>query len=148
MPRRAVNPAGAHEALVDQERWLPRVREALAISIPSQLMCISRLDAGLSQSVSALVGEEVLIAVPVDVARADQPLDLLWRQLLASSLPLQLSDDLVHATSIMNALRIAVTSGRFALHISGVRLGAVDCVDRALDRGPQPCNLHFASESP
>jgi hypothetical protein len=33
---------------------------------------IPRLDAELSQSVAALVGQEVLIAVPVDVARADQ----------------------------------------------------------------------------
>jgi hypothetical protein len=32
---------------------------------------IPRLDAELSQSVAALVGQEVLIAVPVDVARAD-----------------------------------------------------------------------------
>jgi hypothetical protein len=61
----------------------------------------------LSQSVAALVGEEVLIAVPVDVARADQPLELFWRQLLAGGLPLQLSDDLVHASSRMNALGIA-----------------------------------------
>jgi hypothetical protein len=27
--RRAVNPAGAHEVLVDQEWWLQRLREAL-----------------------------------------------------------------------------------------------------------------------
>jgi hypothetical protein len=44
-----------------------------------------------------------VIAVPVDVARAD--LELFWRQLLARGLPLQLSNDLVHAASIMNAAR-------------------------------------------
>jgi hypothetical protein len=33
-----------------------------------------RVDPGLSQSVAAFVGEEVLIAVPVDVPRADQRL--------------------------------------------------------------------------
>jgi hypothetical protein len=38
-----------------------------------------RLDAELSQSVAALVGQEVLIAVPVDVACADQRLELFWR---------------------------------------------------------------------
>src|SRR5580704_15709123 len=70
---------------------------------------IPRLDAELSQSVAALVGQEVLIAVPVDVARADQRLELFWRQLLAGGLPLQFSNDLVHAASIMNALGIAVT---------------------------------------
>jgi hypothetical protein len=36
---------------------------------------IPRLDAELSQSVAALVGQEVLIAVPIDVARADQRLE-------------------------------------------------------------------------
>jgi hypothetical protein len=60
-------------------------------------MCHPRLNAELSQGVVALVGEEVLIAVPIDVARADQPLELFWRQLLAGGLPLQLSDDLVHS---------------------------------------------------
>jgi hypothetical protein len=39
----------------------------------------------------------MLIAVPVDVARSDQPLELFWRQLLAGGLSLELSDDLVHA---------------------------------------------------
>jgi hypothetical protein len=57
-----------------------------------------RVDPRLSQSVTALIGEVVLIAVPVDVPRADQRLELFWRQLLAGGLPLQLSDDLVHAT--------------------------------------------------
>jgi len=75
---------------------------------------IPRLDAELSQSVAALVGQEVLIAVPVDIARADQRLELFWRQLLAGGLPLQLSNDLVHAASIMNVLGIAVT-GQAAL---------------------------------
>jgi hypothetical protein len=70
---------------------------------------IPRLDAELSQSVAALVGQEVLIAVPIDVARADQRLKLLRRQLLAGGLPRQLSNDLVHAASMMNALGIAVT---------------------------------------
>src|SRR6202040_4019114 len=70
---------------------------------------LPRLDAELSQSVAALVGQEVLIAVPVDVARADQCLELFWRQLRAGGLPLQLSNNLVHAASIMNTLGIAVT---------------------------------------
>ena len=50
------------------------------------------------QSVAALVGEEVLIVVPVDVARADQPLEPSWRQLLVGGLPVQVSDDLDHAS--------------------------------------------------
>jgi hypothetical protein len=48
----------------------------------------------------------------------------------------------------MNALGIAVTSGRFALLIPRVRLGAVDCADRALDRGPQPGISTLQAESP
>jgi hypothetical protein len=47
---------------------------------------ISRLDAELSQSVAALVGQEVLIAVPIDAARADQRLELFWRQRLDRTL--------------------------------------------------------------
>ena len=65
---------------------------------------IPRLDAELSQSVAAFVGEEVLITVALDVARADQPLELFWRQLLAGGLPLQLSDDLVHAAHSLSSL--------------------------------------------
>jgi hypothetical protein len=56
-----------------------------------------RVYAGLSQSVAALVSKEVLIAIPIDVTRANQPLELFWRQPLAGDLPLQLSDGLVHA---------------------------------------------------
>jgi hypothetical protein len=37
---------------------------------------LARVDGGLSQSVPARVGEVMLIAIPVDVARADQPLEL------------------------------------------------------------------------
>jgi hypothetical protein len=44
----------------------------------------------------------------------------------------------------MNALGISVTSGRFALHIPGARLGAVDRDDRPLDRRPQPGNFQLA----
>jgi len=49
----------------------------------------------LSERVAALFSEEVRIAVAVDVARADQPLELFWLQFLAGELPLQLADDLV-----------------------------------------------------
>jgi hypothetical protein len=35
---RAVNPAGAHEALVNKERWLQRLRRAPTISMPPPLM--------------------------------------------------------------------------------------------------------------
>jgi hypothetical protein len=57
----------------------------------------TRVNTGLRQGVAAHVGEVVLIAIPVDVPRADQPFDLFRLQLLAGGLPLQLSDDLVHA---------------------------------------------------
>jgi hypothetical protein len=73
-------------------------------------MCHSRLDPELSKSIAGFIGEEVLIAVPVDVARPDQRLELFWRQLLAGGLPLQLSDDFVHAASMMNALLDTVSS--------------------------------------
>jgi hypothetical protein len=43
------------------------------------------------------VGEVMLVAIPVDVARADEPLKLFRLQLFTSGLPLQLSDHLVHA---------------------------------------------------
>jgi hypothetical protein len=58
------------------------------------------VDARLSESIAAFVGEDVLIAIPVNVACADQALELFWRQLLACNLPLQLSDDLVHAVPL------------------------------------------------
>jgi hypothetical protein len=64
----------------------------------------------------------VLITVPVDVARADQPLELFWRQLLAGGLPLQFSDDLVHANSIMNALGIAVSQAALPAASAWARL--------------------------
>jgi hypothetical protein len=56
----------------------------------AQLLCHARLDAGLSQNVAALIGEEVLIAVPVHVARTDQRLELFQLQPLASEQPLQM----------------------------------------------------------
>jgi hypothetical protein len=69
------------------------------VIVEARLMFHLRVDAGLSQSVAALISEEVLIAVPVDVARADQPSELFRLQLLAGQQPLQLSDDLVHAAT-------------------------------------------------
>ena len=90
-----------------------RSGQHLPISMPLRplpLMCNPRLDPEWRKSVAGFIGEEVLIAVPVDVARPDQRLELFWRQLLAGGLPLQLSDDLVHAASIMNALMDMVSS--------------------------------------
>jgi hypothetical protein len=63
----------------------------------ARLMLHPRVHAGLSQSFATHVSEEVLIAVPVDVAGADQRPELFRLQLLPCDLPLQLSDDLFHA---------------------------------------------------
>jgi hypothetical protein len=47
------------------------------------------------------LGREVmLLPIPVDIARADEPLELFWRQLFTSELPFQLSNDLVHAATL------------------------------------------------
>jgi hypothetical protein len=51
----------------------------------------------LSQSLAAHASEQVLFAIPEDVPRADQPLELFWLKLLPRGLPLQFSDDLLHA---------------------------------------------------
>jgi len=58
---------------------------------------------GLRQGIAAHAGEQVLIAIPVDVSGADQSLELFRLQLLAGGLPLQLSDDLLHVTYSPNA---------------------------------------------
>ena len=62
----------------------------------------ARVNTGLRQSLATLAREEVLVAIPVDVSRADQPLELFRVQLLAGGLPLQLSDDLPHAAQSQN----------------------------------------------
>jgi len=54
----------------------------------ARLMLHTRVDAGLSQSFATNVSEEVLIAVPVHVARADQRPELFRLQLLPCDLPL------------------------------------------------------------
>jgi hypothetical protein len=48
------------------------------------LIRFSRVNAWLSGSIAALVSEDVLVAVPVDVASADQALELFWRLVTVS----------------------------------------------------------------
>jgi NHL repeat len=57
----------------------------------------------------------VLVAIPVDVPRADQRLELFRLELLAGGLPLQLSDDLLHAAHTV--------LGMSARNAAGVVLG-------------------------
>src|SRR5580704_13251712 len=71
-----------------------------------------RVDAGLSQSFAAHVSKQVLLAIPVDVSRADQPLELFWRERLAGDLPLQLSDHLLHAARSPKCARPACALAR------------------------------------
>jgi hypothetical protein len=70
------------------------------------VICHAR-DPKLSERVAALFGEEVLIAVAVDVTGTDQPLELFWLQCPAGEMPLQLADDLVDAASVMDALAMS-----------------------------------------
>jgi hypothetical protein len=76
--------------------------KASAISVPGGSS--PGVSTGLSQSVPAHVGKVMLIAIP---AGADQLLELFWRQLLAGGLPLQLSDDLLHAGQSPESARSA-----------------------------------------
>jgi hypothetical protein len=57
----------------------------------------------MAVGVVAHVSEEIFIAIPVDVARADQTLELFQLQPFAGDLPLQLSDDLLHAATLPRA---------------------------------------------
>jgi hypothetical protein len=87
----------------------------------------ARVDTGLSQSLAAPVGEQVLIAVPVEVARADQPLELFRLQLLAGGLSLQLSDDLLHSARSPESARSACSLARRRACSRGTPLGLPRC---------------------
>jgi hypothetical protein len=49
-----------------------------------------------SQSVATPCREVMIIPASIDIVRADEPLELLWRQLFTIQLPFQLSNDLFH----------------------------------------------------
>jgi hypothetical protein len=74
----------------------PPTREFRFQGTPS-LWCVpSGLTPARARSLATLRRKLMLLPVAVDIARADEPLELFWRQLLAGELPFQFSNNLVH----------------------------------------------------
>ena len=102
---------------------------------------------GLGQSFATLGCEVVLVPVPVDIARADEPLELFWRQLCATELPFQSSNDLVHAaySPFLSAPSDRVTVGRGAMtqgrRAERVRAGGAILSKRGRQPGPEQGQL-------
>jgi hypothetical protein len=97
-------PSLRRQVLLSEKRGTSASTQTPSFRCPiTPLICFPWIDARPNESVAALVSEDVLVAVPIGVARADQALELFWRQLLAGKLPLQLSYDLVHAVPLHNS---------------------------------------------